>query len=279
MATTQQAWLNVNGASVWPTSSFNATVKNEKAFFTPASTQQQWSTSWAAPVQNIQKVQPPITKEKKKQVVEQVEAVVESLQNLTFVNSDSKDAWAPQLPVETGKSELKKKKKQQEKIQIEEELAKQNLYKTELCRSWIETGQCRYGHKCQFAHGEHELRPVLRHPKYKTEICKTFSLTGHCPYGNRCRFVHMMPGGKTAETSEKPGESPVPEGNKTSIKVPMHTPVVITVGNVPAVINSSNASHATLVDPNQSDDSSSDEESASRKSRLAFFQNLTPADQ
>jgi len=75
---------------------------------------------------------------------------------------------------------------------IEAELVKQNLYKTELCQSWIETGSCRYGSKCQFAHGEEELRPVLRHPKYKTEICKTFSNTGQCPYGKRCRFVHQL---------------------------------------------------------------------------------------
>eukprot|EP01114_Cavostelium_apophysatum_P010792 TRINITY_DN24912_c0_g1_i1.p1 TRINITY_DN24912_c0_g1~~TRINITY_DN24912_c0_g1_i1.p1 ORF type:complete len:438 (-),score=99.42 TRINITY_DN24912_c0_g1_i1:251-1564(-) len=89
---------------------------------------------------------------------------------------------------------FKKKKKQQQppedKAVIEEELSKQNLYKTELCRSFCETGVCRYGHKCQFAHGEHEIRPVMRHPKYKTEICKTFSNTGTCPYGNRCRFIH-----------------------------------------------------------------------------------------
>lgn len=45
-----------------------------------------------------------------------------------------------------------------------------NLYKTELCNSWIERGVCRYGSKCQFAHGEQELRPVTRHPKYKTEV-------------------------------------------------------------------------------------------------------------
>jgi hypothetical protein len=41
---------------------------------------------------------------------------------------------------------------------------------TELCRSWEETGTCRYGAKCQFAHGREELRPVQRHPKYKTEV-------------------------------------------------------------------------------------------------------------
>ncbi|XP_031475574.1 uncharacterized protein LOC116247539 [Nymphaea colorata] len=34
------------------------------------------------------------------------------------------------------------------------------LYKTEMCRSWEETGACRYGARCQFAHGKQELRPV-----------------------------------------------------------------------------------------------------------------------
>lgn len=42
---------------------------------------------------------------------------------------------------------------------------KLGLYKTELCRSWEEKHSCRYGAKCQFAHGEEELRKVSRHPK------------------------------------------------------------------------------------------------------------------
>lgn len=67
---------------------------------------------------------------------------------------------------------------------------KSSLYKTELCRSFEETGHCRYGGKCQFAHGHDELRSVNRHPKYKTEICKTFHTVGTCPYGKRCRFIH-----------------------------------------------------------------------------------------
>jgi len=33
------------------------------------------------------------------------------------------------------------------------------LYKTELCKSFNRTGYCRYGLKCQFAHGIQELRP------------------------------------------------------------------------------------------------------------------------
>lgn len=66
-----------------------------------------------------------------------------------------------------------------------------SLYKTELCRSWEETGTCRYNAKCQFAHGREELRPVRHHPKYKTEVCESFARTGTCPYGKRCRFIHL----------------------------------------------------------------------------------------
>jgi len=64
------------------------------------------------------------------------------------------------------------------------------LWKTELCRSWMEKKTCKYGDKCQFAHGSNELRPVVRHPKYKTEICKDFRDSGFCPFGKRCRFLH-----------------------------------------------------------------------------------------
>jgi len=84
-------------------------------------------------------------------------------------------------------------------INIEEELTTQNLYKTELCRSFEETGVCRYGPKCRFAHGRAELRPILRHPKYKTEVCKTFQCLGTCPYGKRCRFIHIPASQRPAE--------------------------------------------------------------------------------
>ncbi|GFH13970.1 hypothetical protein HaLaN_09941 [Haematococcus lacustris] len=43
------------------------------------------------------------------------------------------------------------------------------VMQTEMCKGWMENGTCRYGHKCQFAHGAEELRLVPRHPKYKTE--------------------------------------------------------------------------------------------------------------
>uniref|UniRef100_A0A8C2RPR9 mRNA decay activator protein ZFP36 n=1 Tax=Capra hircus TaxID=9925 RepID=A0A8C2RPR9_CAPHI len=63
-------------------------------------------------------------------------------------------------------------------------------YKTELCRTFSESGRCRYGAKCQFAHGLGELRQPSRHPKYKTELCHKFYLQGRCPYGSRCHFIH-----------------------------------------------------------------------------------------
>ncbi|KAM6958767.1 uncharacterized protein FYW47_010181 [Aplochiton taeniatus] len=63
-------------------------------------------------------------------------------------------------------------------------------YKTELCRTFAESGICKYGGKCQFAHGFEELRDLNRHPKYKTEPCRTFHTIGFCPYGARCHFIH-----------------------------------------------------------------------------------------
>ncbi|XP_035628737.1 mRNA decay activator protein ZFP36L1-like isoform X5 [Oncorhynchus keta] len=63
-------------------------------------------------------------------------------------------------------------------------------YKTELCRTFAESGICKYGGKCQFAHGFDEMRDLNRHPRYKTEPCRTFHTIGFCPYGIRCHFVH-----------------------------------------------------------------------------------------
>lgn len=65
-------------------------------------------------------------------------------------------------------------------------------YKTELCRQFSENGECKYGDKCQFAHGFNDLKDVNRHPKYKTDFCKTFHSKGFCPYGPRCHFIHDL---------------------------------------------------------------------------------------
>lgn len=65
-------------------------------------------------------------------------------------------------------------------------------YKTEMCRPFQENGVCKYGEKCQFAHGHQELRTINRHPKYKTDICRTYHSVGFCPYGPRCHFIHSL---------------------------------------------------------------------------------------
>ena len=36
-------------------------------------------------------------------------------------------------------------------------VAKSDMYKTKLCRNYMETGRCKYGRVCQFAHGMKEL--------------------------------------------------------------------------------------------------------------------------
>ncbi|CAK9439731.1 uncharacterized protein LODBEIA_P38310 [Lodderomyces beijingensis] len=64
------------------------------------------------------------------------------------------------------------------------------LYKTELCGPFMKTGTCTYGSKCQFAHGEEELKHVERPPKWRSKPCSNWTKYGSCRYGNRCCFKH-----------------------------------------------------------------------------------------
>jgi len=89
---------------------------------------------------------------------------------------------------------------QQQQNAVNNAAVNSSRYKTELCRSFMEStnttsplsdaGYCRYKEKCQFAHGLKELRSVQRHPKYKTEPCKSYYSMGFCCYGKRCHFIH-----------------------------------------------------------------------------------------
>lgn len=81
-------------------------------------------------------------------------------------------------------------------------------YKTELCRPYQEHGSCKYGEKCQFAHGHAELRNVNRHPKYKTDLCRTYHSVGFCPYGPRCHFIHALDELRSAPVSPQEKKSP-----------------------------------------------------------------------
>jgi len=107
-----------------------------------------------------------------------------------FTQVSSGEMWDVSSSSDWKSSPTKKSQDELQMTGIEQDHAKQNLYKTEMCRNFKETGHCRYGYKCQFAHGEDELRGILRHPKYKTEICRSYHTTGSCMYGKRCRFVH-----------------------------------------------------------------------------------------
>lgn len=91
--------------------------------------------------------------------------------------------------------------------------AHSTLYKTEMCKHFVETGTCRYDTVCQFAHGPEQLRDVLRHPKYRTTKCKVYESTGHCNYGDRCRFIH-----EDQVEEPEPAPSPKPRRPKKALK-------------------------------------------------------------
>ncbi|XP_031153141.1 mRNA decay activator protein ZFP36 [Sander lucioperca] len=101
-------------------------------------------------------------------------------------------------------------------------------YKTELCRSFNESGLCKYGCKCQFAHGLDELRDLNRHPKYKTEPCRTFHTIGFCPYGMRCHFVHNNEEEKKhsfSRSSSSSSSSSIPQQPPSSFR--LHRPPLV----------------------------------------------------
>jgi len=114
-------------------------------------------------------------------------------------------------------------------------------YKTEMCRPFQENGSCKYGEKCQFAHGLSELRTVTRHPKYKTDLCRTYHASGFCPYGPRCHFVHnleeagstklpvnvvLRPGQSASPTSSSPSSNDNSQVNDGAMRpLPMFSPM------------------------------------------------------
>lgn len=52
--------------------------------------------------------------------------------------------------------------------------ARSDMYKTELCKHYMRTGGCKYGSKCQFAHGYGELRRPW------SVCCKQSFITSYC---------------------------------------------------------------------------------------------------
>ena len=88
------------------------------------------------------------------------------------------------------KKKLKMKKNAMDPVNFEEERKNDPKYKTELCKSFMETNFCVYGNKCRFAHGYNELVVKKQINHYKQKPCNSFFYKGYCPYGNRCNFKH-----------------------------------------------------------------------------------------
>nr|ACO12796.1 RING finger protein unkempt [Lepeophtheirus salmonis] len=84
-------------------------------------------------------------------------------------------------------------------------------FKTVLCSNYTETGQCKYGDNCQFAHGSEQLRlpqplqaniqqqsipPISKFSGnspsvlYKTTMCANIRNKIPCPHGPSCLFAH-----------------------------------------------------------------------------------------
>ena len=77
-------------------------------------------------------------------------------------------------------------------------------YKTMLCKHFTSPKGCSFGDKCQFAHGEEELKgingiinpmmiPQKKGPNpqnYKIVKCKYWEKDGTCCYGTLCSFAH-----------------------------------------------------------------------------------------
>ena len=96
-----------------------------------------------------------------------------------------------QLFVNGKKKKIKMKRNALDPVDFEEEKRKDPKYKTELCKSWMETHFCVYGNRCRFAHGKNELNIKLQSSNYKKKPCSSFLNYGFCPYGSRCNFIHV----------------------------------------------------------------------------------------
>ena len=63
-------------------------------------------------------------------------------------------------------------------------------FKTVLCTHFQERRRCPRGAKCDFAHGEGELRVPGAGERFKTVLCTHFEQGRKCPCGARCHFAH-----------------------------------------------------------------------------------------
>lgn len=142
---------------------------------------------------------------------------------LSYQSADSLLAQLPQSPC------IPLQRRDSAKSDCSSGTDAESRYKTEMCHRFEDTNQCKYGSKCQFAHGINELRGLNRHPRYKTEFCRTFHTSGFCTYGQRCNFIH--------NEDERRGPAPVPVPTRPqALQLNKHLPLTVSnsIGSSPA---------------------------------------------
>lgn len=121
-------------------------------------------------------------------------------------------------------------------------------WKTEICRNWELYGQCKFGDKCAFAHGESELKKRKMTFNYKTKPCKQFFELGYCSYGIRCQFSHKQ-------------EDYIQQKNK--------------INNLDEKKDSNNISYLKIIKEFLSDEKNNISHELVKRPRLMTFENIT----
>uniref|UniRef100_A0A1B0FKW6 C3H1-type domain-containing protein n=1 Tax=Glossina morsitans morsitans TaxID=37546 RepID=A0A1B0FKW6_GLOMM len=98
-------------------------------------------------------------------------------------------------------------------------------YKTELCRPFEEAGECKYGEKCQFAHGYHELRNLQRHPNEQISPANSAFQTAF-------NYVNTPPESPNAPMSPVNTPPPALMLGHTPIYIKPATVTTLTNGNI-----------------------------------------------
>ena len=111
--------------------------------------------------------------------------------------------------------------------------AKSDMYKTRMCRNYMETGKCKYGRVCQFAHGMKELR------KYSSCVCLDHveQRQQYALFRFRGQFTIVLLTGMTALTEDE-------DISEAIILKPL--PFVVRRASQSANINTSNNAPFTL---------------------------------
>lgn len=60
----------------------------------------------------------------------------------------------------------------------------------EVCRTYRNTGRCRFGDKCKYTHSDGEIIPAPPRVIKPRGVCFNFRDEGSCKFGDRCRFFH-----------------------------------------------------------------------------------------